>query len=615
MFYSHQILTRKGKLGIIWLAANYDGSRRFLSSRDFRKVNIVKACNEIINPKLPFALRLSSTLLVGVVRVHREQARIVLVEATDMMKAVKDLFTKPSADDLQMDQPVSDKVLTLPLLLDYEFDLPDFCEDRVVNEHLIALAKSDRYLRMPLPLSPFLTLPSPISSPEHRMSTGGGSEIMRSPFQAEAKDITIAEIDFTKLSPDIIQIPGELDIDGESLLSGNGIEMVPPTKPRAPREPSSKQPRAKRGELDRGQTGPDLQSPEDIAMADAPEDAAVVLFDQATGTFQATPDLPPVPSTPDTKISEVRPGFATPEVREDELQPVLPYTPRKRKLAIDHNIRLSSKEMRKNFRLADRLSKDKLVTSSRMRDAKELFGAPCSNALQASPIRDLWKENAIVTPMEFSELPWSVEVPVTLETSPNAGKALEAPGEPADAGEVEEEGISGIELLRAQPGEEASSLFEQSSRLDVTPDVQPSASRRQSRDKSLSAEKIDDIPSAIHRRRASSLVHIGPLSPIADEDFEPLHEIEEQATFLSDEEQGADFGMPEKAALETLSVIRRVMGEDPSISLDELLPFTTSRKVVARVFYHMMALTFSGILELTQSAPFADITISQGVAF
>ncbi|XP_078355157.1 uncharacterized protein LOC144639731, partial [Oculina patagonica] len=77
MFYSVDILTRKGRLGLIWLAATYGESKKGMANRDFRKVNIPRACHDIVNPVVPFALRLSSHLMIGVVRIYHEQTKTV----------------------------------------------------------------------------------------------------------------------------------------------------------------------------------------------------------------------------------------------------------------------------------------------------------------------------------------------------------------------------------------------------------------------------------------------------------------------------------------------------------------------------------------------------------
>ncbi|XP_031557061.1 sister chromatid cohesion 1 protein 3-like [Actinia tenebrosa] len=143
MFYSQNILTRKGKLGIIWLAATYKGPKnKYLSSKDFKKVNIIRACEYIMHPTLPFALRLSSTLLVGVVRVYREQTRIILIEANEMVKAVSSAIAeKRLSKELQMASPEQKRdTITLPLLLDYDMEFPE-CQEQIHTDHLVAFAK------------------------------------------------------------------------------------------------------------------------------------------------------------------------------------------------------------------------------------------------------------------------------------------------------------------------------------------------------------------------------------------------------------------------------------------------------------------------------------------
>jgi hypothetical protein len=74
---------------------------------------------------------------------------------------------------------------------------------------LYLFLQSDKYFHLPLVKSPQLPLPSPVSTPEQKIST----EEERSPFQADLRDITIPEIDYSKLLDDnIIEVTGQYAI-------------------------------------------------------------------------------------------------------------------------------------------------------------------------------------------------------------------------------------------------------------------------------------------------------------------------------------------------------------------------------------------------------------------
>jgi len=60
MFYSHQLLARKAPLGQIWMAATLHSK---INRKRLDKLDIIKICEEILNPSVPMALRLSGILM------------------------------------------------------------------------------------------------------------------------------------------------------------------------------------------------------------------------------------------------------------------------------------------------------------------------------------------------------------------------------------------------------------------------------------------------------------------------------------------------------------------------------------------------------------------------
>jgi cohesin complex subunit SCC1 len=67
MFYSNQILARKGPLGLVWLAAHLD---RQLKRQQVNAASIPASVDSLLDPEVPLALRLSGQLLLGVVRIY-----------------------------------------------------------------------------------------------------------------------------------------------------------------------------------------------------------------------------------------------------------------------------------------------------------------------------------------------------------------------------------------------------------------------------------------------------------------------------------------------------------------------------------------------------------------
>ncbi|XP_024984109.1 sister chromatid cohesion 1 protein 3 [Cynara cardunculus var. scolymus] len=70
MFYSHNLLARKGPLGTVWCAAHLQSK---LKKSNYVTVNIPSTVEQIMNPQVPIALRMSGHLLLGVVRIYSKK--------------------------------------------------------------------------------------------------------------------------------------------------------------------------------------------------------------------------------------------------------------------------------------------------------------------------------------------------------------------------------------------------------------------------------------------------------------------------------------------------------------------------------------------------------------
>ncbi|KAF2648539.1 hypothetical protein K491DRAFT_722474 [Lophiostoma macrostomum CBS 122681] len=127
MFYSHEVLTsRKYGVATVWLVATLGAksSLRKVNRKAIREVNVPKACQTIIDPAAPMALRLQGNLLYGVSRVYLEQCGYLLSDAQNahnafhvMLKVVKHAGLDADAGKANPDQ------LMLP---DDPSYLPDF---------------------------------------------------------------------------------------------------------------------------------------------------------------------------------------------------------------------------------------------------------------------------------------------------------------------------------------------------------------------------------------------------------------------------------------------------------------------------------------------------------
>lgn len=89
MFYSEAILSRRGPLSKVWLAAH---AERRLSKAQLVGADLERSISTIMEPEAPMALRLSGQLLLGVVRIYSRKARYLLDDCNDALVRIKMAF-------------------------------------------------------------------------------------------------------------------------------------------------------------------------------------------------------------------------------------------------------------------------------------------------------------------------------------------------------------------------------------------------------------------------------------------------------------------------------------------------------------------------------------------
>ncbi|KAI5116755.1 hypothetical protein M0805_008368 [Coniferiporia weirii] len=134
MFYSEAILSRRGPLAKVWLAAHME---RKLSKTQTLQTDIEESVGAIMGQEVEvMALRLSGQLLLGVVRIYSRKAKYLLDDCNEALLKIKMAF-RPGVVDMTEDQlAVNRNAITLQennidldlLLPDINFDF-DF-EDR-----------------------------------------------------------------------------------------------------------------------------------------------------------------------------------------------------------------------------------------------------------------------------------------------------------------------------------------------------------------------------------------------------------------------------------------------------------------------------------------------------
>ncbi|KAI6040325.1 Rec8 like protein-domain-containing protein [Pisolithus marmoratus] len=137
MFYSEAILSRRGPLAKVWLAAHME---RKLSKTQTLQTDIEQAADAIMGQEVEvMALRLSGQLLLGVVRIYSRKAKYLLDDCNEALLKIKMAF-RPGVVDMTEEQlAVNRNAITLQggnldldvLIPDINWDI-DF-EDRIAE--------------------------------------------------------------------------------------------------------------------------------------------------------------------------------------------------------------------------------------------------------------------------------------------------------------------------------------------------------------------------------------------------------------------------------------------------------------------------------------------------
>lgn len=96
MFYAHFVLSKRGPLARIWLAAHWD---KKLTKAHVFETNIDSSVEAILKPKVKMALRTSGHLMLGVVRIYSRKAKYLLADCNEAFVKIKMAF-RPGVVDL-----------------------------------------------------------------------------------------------------------------------------------------------------------------------------------------------------------------------------------------------------------------------------------------------------------------------------------------------------------------------------------------------------------------------------------------------------------------------------------------------------------------------------------
>lgn len=123
MFYSDVILSKRGPLAKVWLAAH---AERRLSKSQLLHTDIEETVSSIIDQDgMPMALRLSGQLLLGVARIYSRQAKYLLDDCNEALLRLKTVFRSGALDSTDL-APGLRQAVTLPVTRTvYDLSLPD----------------------------------------------------------------------------------------------------------------------------------------------------------------------------------------------------------------------------------------------------------------------------------------------------------------------------------------------------------------------------------------------------------------------------------------------------------------------------------------------------------
>ncbi|XP_022893065.1 sister chromatid cohesion 1 protein 4-like [Olea europaea var. sylvestris] len=136
MFYSQFILAKKGPLGTIWIAAHLE---RKLRKNQVADTDIGVSVDSILFPDAPIALRLSSHLLLGVVRIYSRKVSYLFDDCSEALLKVKQAFRSAAVDLPPEESKAPYHSITLPETFDLDdFELPDndIFQGNYVDHHI-----------------------------------------------------------------------------------------------------------------------------------------------------------------------------------------------------------------------------------------------------------------------------------------------------------------------------------------------------------------------------------------------------------------------------------------------------------------------------------------------
>ncbi|XP_076941714.1 sister chromatid cohesion 1 protein 3-like [Bidens hawaiensis] len=160
MFYSHNLLARKSPLGTVWVAAHLQNQ---LKKKNYTEVNISSTAEQIMNPEVPIALRLSGFLLFGIVRIYSKKVEYLQQDCNALRIEISKVYANVDINLSEDANKAKYESITLP---------DNFALDLItIDEHNLN-GSPDSHLRPNEDIS--ITDYSPASFLKNRLETPAG---------------------------------------------------------------------------------------------------------------------------------------------------------------------------------------------------------------------------------------------------------------------------------------------------------------------------------------------------------------------------------------------------------------------------------------------------------
>ncbi|XP_022103586.1 double-strand-break repair protein rad21 homolog isoform X1 [Acanthaster planci] len=607
MFYAHFVLSKKGPLARIWLAAHWD---KKLTKAHVFETNVPSCVDSIIHPKVKMALRTSGHLLLGVVRIHSRKAKYLLADCNEAFVKIKMAFRPGVVDLPEENREAAFTAITLPEVFhDFDTSVPDLNDAEVQKQFTLNQSRVEE-----------ITMKEDLGSITLAQDDGFGDlgfderEIMRDAQQQEESMYKTSR-DESHLLSDVskrkdatldtsLEKPMDLGLDepmkddgfggemvmGEGLLGGNFMETGGGLFDEQPEIPA--------GEVSMGpEVAPTEKQPTQQIQRD--KDAA------ETETPQAEMVEAQAPADQTTLVPNEEEAFAlepidiTAGVKETRQR-------RKRKLVVD--------EIKE---LAGDLIKSQLKDTSDIVSTLDL--APPTKKLM------LWKETGGAEKLFNLPGRQSNSDPIikvfTKNLTPDIPKDLRTHHEPLDLEDQEPERMRDEQLSQSVNvqeqdttlGEDQSMRARQESSSSKLPDMSLMSVRRASvssgeddydaGDDLFGPEYDDDydIPSVMPQS-------VDPQQQQEEEEDEEIEEREGENTEEREER------ILNKRAHQMLTSIRSRLAKEDTLTFSDMTRKQT-RKQVAAKFYTLLVLKKQQAVNVQQISTFADINITPGPAF